>query len=65
MENTILRLPAVKKCTGLSRSSIYLRIAKGNFPRQISLGTRTVGWIKSEIEAWLSNQIAQSRGNTV
>jgi len=62
MENAILRLPAVKKCTGLSRSTIYLRIAQGNFPKQISLGGRSIGWIKSEIEAWLFNQIVQSRG---
>ena len=61
MENAILRLTTVKKCTGLSRSTIYLRIAQGNFPKQISLGGRAVGWIKSEIEAWLANQIAESR----
>jgi len=58
---TILRLPLVKSRTGLSRSSIYLRISEGTFPKQISLGRRTVGWVESEIEAWLSNQIEQSR----
>lgn len=61
MIHSILRLPLVKSRTGLSRSSIYLRIAQGTFPKQISLGKRTVGWIESEIEAWLSNQIERSR----
>ena len=61
MINTILRLPAVKKCTGLARSTIYYRIAQGTFPKPISLGSRSVGWIESELEAWLSNQIEQSR----
>ena len=59
--NVILRLSAVKGRTGLSRSTIYLRMSQGAFPRQISLGGRTVGWIESEIEGWLSNQIERSR----
>lgn len=61
MTNTILRLPAVKSRTGLARSTIYLRIAQGTFPKQISLGGRAIGWVESEIETWLSNQIEQSR----
>lgn len=62
MNHTILRLPAVKSRTGLSRSTLYLRISQGAFPKPISLGGRTVGWVESEIEAWLSHQIEQSRG---
>ena len=61
MSNVILRLPAVKSRTGLARSTIYLRIAQGAFPTQISLGGRTIGWVESEIETWLTNQIEQSR----
>lgn len=57
----ILRLPSVKSRTGLSRSTIYLRISEGTFPKQISLGGRAIGWVEDEIEAWLSNQIEQSR----
>ncbi len=63
MTSTILRLSAVKNRTGLSRSTIYLRIAQGIFPKQVSLGGRTVGWVESEIEEWLSNQIQHSRRN--
>ncbi len=61
MTNVILRLPAVKNRTGLARSTIYLRISQGTFPKQISLGGRAIGWVENEIEAWLSNQIEQSR----
>ena len=61
MTHTILRLPAVKARTGLSRSTIYLRISEGTFPKQISLGARAVGFVESEIEEWLSRQIEQSR----
>jgi len=61
MANAILRLPAVKARTGLSRSTIYLRIAEGTFPKPISLGGRAVGWIETEVDDWLEHQIAASR----
>ncbi|MCG7932621.1 MAG: AlpA family transcriptional regulator [Candidatus Thiodiazotropha sp. 6PLUC2] len=62
MFNTILRLPAVKARTGLSRSTIYLRISEGKFPKPISLGGgRAVGWIEVEINQWLNQQIEASR----
>jgi prophage regulatory protein len=61
MSNTILRLPAVKTRTGLSRSTIYLRVAEGRFPKPVSLGARAVGWLDAEIEEWLAGRIAQSR----
>jgi prophage regulatory protein len=58
---TILRLPAVKARTGLSRSTIYSRIAKQEFPRPVSLGPRAVGWLDAEIDGWLCRQMEQSR----
>lgn len=61
MANAILRLPAVKARTGLSRSTIYLRVSQREFPKAISLGPRAVGWIESEIESWLQARIEQSR----
>jgi prophage regulatory protein len=62
MAYMILRLPAVKSRTGLSRSSIYLRVAEGRFPKPVSLGARAVGWVDSEVDAWLAGQIEKSRG---
>lgn len=61
MTHTILRLPAVKASTGLSRSTIYLRIAEGSFPKPVSLGGRAVGWIEAEVNDWLKQQIEASR----
>jgi prophage regulatory protein len=61
MQTSILRLPAVKERTGLSRSTIYLRIKEGTFPMPISLGERSVGWIDTEIQQWLDRQIEKSR----
>jgi len=51
---SILRRKQVEKRTGLSRSTIYLRIQEGTFPRPINLGVRAVGWLENEIEAWLA-----------
>ena len=61
MAQTILRLPAVKVRTGLSRSSIYLQMSLGTFPKPIHLGPRAVGWIDSEIAEWVQQRIARSR----
>jgi prophage regulatory protein len=57
MPQTIERLPAVIARTGLSRSSIYSRIASGEFPRPIHLGARTVGWLSSEIDDWITRRL--------
>ena len=61
MATTILRLPDVKARTGLSRSTIYLRVSEGYFPSPISLGGRAVGWIEKEVDDWLNRQIETSR----
>jgi len=61
MNHKILRLPSVKTCTGLSRSTIYLRIAKGEFPAAISLGGRAVGWLEEEINNKKKKKIESSR----
>ena len=61
MSNSILRLPAVMSRTGLSRSTIYLRVKQGNFPKPVALGGRATGWCESEIDEWVDQQIEQSR----
>jgi prophage regulatory protein len=62
--HTILRLPAVKVVTGLSRSTIYLRVAEGAFPKPVGLGGRAVGWLEAEIQDWLQRRIEASRRAT-
>ncbi len=57
-----LRLPEVQDRTGLSRSTIYARLDQGRFPRPVSLGSRAVGWIESEVEEWIRERIEESRG---
>ena len=61
MPRKILRLPIVLDRTGLSRSTVYQRVAEGKFPRPVSLGARAVGWIETEVEEWIARQIDVSR----
>jgi prophage regulatory protein len=52
----ILRLRQVVARTGLARSTLYERIQAGTFPAQISLGPRAVGWLESDVEAWIAGR---------
>ena len=65
MLQTILRLPAVKSESGLSRSTIYLRIAQGLWTKPISLGARAVGWPSSEVSAINAARIAGKTDNEI
>ncbi len=61
MQQVILKLPAVKVGTQLSRSSIYEGVRKNTFPAPIKLGARSVGWLQSDVEAWVAARVAASR----
>lgn len=58
MRRTILRMPVVKSESGLSRSTLYLRISQGLWTRPVSLGSRAVGWPSDEVEALNAARIA-------
>lgn len=64
----ILRRRKVLELTGLSSSTMDREIKKERFPRSIPLSEdgRCVGWISSEIEAWIAKRIesAQTRPRT-
>jgi prophage regulatory protein len=62
LQHKLLRLPQVKQTTGLSKSTIYARIAEGTFPKQIPLGRRLVVWVESDIQNWIAEQILSARG---
>lgn len=58
MATTILRLPAVLRERGRSRSAHYLDIQQGLFTRPVSIGARAVGWPESEVTALNAARIA-------
>ncbi len=57
----IIRLPQVKQRTGLSRSTIYELIKRGQFKKPISLGARAVGWLESDVSEFIAGRVAASR----
>ena len=62
MTDTILKLTEVKAITRRSRSSIYAAIAENDFPQPIKIGKRSVGWIESEIAAWVEARKTRRSG---
>lgn len=57
----LLRLPEVETQTGLKKSSIYLRMSEGTFPRCHKLGGRTVAWSEEDVQLWITNCIGVAR----
>ncbi len=54
----VLRRQDVEKATGFPRSTIYRLISEGQFPKPIPISARAVGWLESEVSAWLEQRIA-------
>lgn len=57
----IIRLPRTIEKTELSRSTIYSLIKAGDFPKQVHLSPRTMGFLESEVDAWIADRVAASR----
>jgi len=52
----LLRLPDVMRSIGLRRTTIYDMMAKGNFPRPVSLSARAIGWRVANVRDWLQQR---------
>ena len=53
----IVRLKTVLARTGLSRSTIYRKIAEGTFPAQIKISANGAGWKESDVNRWVANPV--------
>lgn len=53
---SFLRLPEVKARTGLARSTIYARIGRGAFPRQVDLDGNVAAWRETEVADWMASR---------
>lgn len=60
----ILRMKEVISRTGLSRGGIYARMSRDEFPASLALGGRAVGWLESDIDAWINERVIASREAT-
>jgi prophage regulatory protein len=59
----LIRRPEVMRLTGIRTTKLYELIKKGQFPKQVNLGGRTVAWIKAEVIAWNRAQVAAARAD--
>ena len=55
----IIPINEVSKQTGISRRSIYNLLSNGLFPTPVQLTSRRVGWVQSEVDAWIEAKISQ------
>jgi prophage regulatory protein len=53
----IIRLKTILARTGLSRSTIYRKIAEGSFPAQLKISTNGSGWHESDIDRWIADPV--------
>ena len=51
----IIRMKTVLARTGLSRSTIYRKIAEGTFPAQVRISVNGAGWRESDIDRWIAD----------
>ena len=58
MDQALLRLADVTRVVGVSRSTIYLMISRGEFPRPVKISARTSRWRASDIEKWVEGLAA-------
>ncbi|WP_340620386.1 helix-turn-helix transcriptional regulator [Xenorhabdus siamensis] len=61
-KESLIRLPEVQRRTGYSKAWIYRLIKEGQFPKQVKIGPRSVAFVESEIDGWVDQRIAESRG---
>ena len=54
----IIRLKTVLSRTGLSRSTVYRKIAEGTFPAQLKISTNGTGWHESDINRWIADPVS-------
>ena len=59
MIKKMYRLPEVMDMTGLSRSSIYLRVSTKEFPKPVKIGRRAIGWPEESIIAWQAKMMEE------
>jgi prophage regulatory protein len=57
----IIRLRKTIEKTGLSRSTIYNLINAGTFVPKIQISTRAIGFLESDVDAWIESRVAASR----
>ncbi|MDY4368621.1 AlpA family transcriptional regulator [Pectobacterium brasiliense] len=62
MSNNLIRLPEVQRRTGYSKAWLYRLMKERRFPAAIKIGSRSIAFVESEVDEWIDQRIAESRG---
>ena len=62
MSQTLIRMPETMRRTGYGKAWLYKLINQNRFPKPVKIGSRSIAFIESEIDEWVSQRIAESRG---
>lgn len=62
MSHSLIRLSEVQRRTGYSKAWIYRLLKESRFPKSIKIGSRSIAFVESEIDEWIDQRIAESRG---
>lgn len=54
LPDALLKLATVVQATGLSRATIYRRIANGTFPQPVRVGAKSARWPAAQVRAWIA-----------
>lgn len=54
----ILKQPTVLSAVGFSGPTLWRRVRENNFPQPVHLGGRSIGWLQSEVNAWIKARAA-------
>jgi prophage regulatory protein len=58
----IWRLAKVLNTTGHKRTGWYDAMKRGEAPRPVPLGPKTVGWLRLEVEDYIQSRVALREG---
>lgn len=53
--DSFVRLPEVRRRTGLSTATIYRKMDRGEFPKRKQLSVNAVAWYESDLNAWMAD----------
>lgn len=56
IQDSLLRIAAVKQVCAMSRSQIYFLESQGQFPKRVAIGPRSVAWRQSAVQAWIESR---------
>lgn len=64
MLDRFMRIEEVSEITGLSKATIYRYVNAGTMPAPIPLGSRRVGFLLSEVQAYMNERLAKRTTTT-